>query len=178
MEQRFCLLAVFLCVVAQELGLDELRNAATMRPTPRPMPQPDSSTSASAVSSTDAAEASTSGSSGINPSLRAISEDMAKQLDPEIELKRAMSEQAAWGGQAPAAAAAAPAAAGEGKAAAEPKQGKVSNRAHWLAARVGPDRHDDEEAVVLHDTGTLVAPVGPHQIQHVNGLLCSHLALP
>ena len=143
------------------------------------MPQPDSSTSASAVSSTDAAEASTSGSSGSNPSLRAISEDMAKQLDPEIELKRAMSEQAAWGGQAPAAAAAvaaaAPAAAGEGKAAAEPKQGKVSNRAHWLAARVGPH---DEEAVVLHDTGTLVAPVGPHQIQHVDGLLCSHLALP
>jgi hypothetical protein len=182
LEQRFCLLAVFLCVVAQELGLDELRNAATMRPTPRPMPQTDTSTSTSAISSTDAAEASTSGSSGSNPSLRAISEDMAKQLDPEIELKRAMSEQAAWGGQAPAAAAAvaaaAPAAAGEGKAAAEPKQGKVSNRAHWLAARVGPHKHDDEEAVVLHDTVTLVAPVGPHQIQHVNGLLCSHLALP
>jgi hypothetical protein len=46
---------------------------------------------------------------------------MAKQLDPEIELKRAMSEQAAWGGQPPAAgsaaATAAVAAAGEGKAA-------------------------------------------------------------
>jgi hypothetical protein len=126
LEKPFCLLAVFLRVVAQELGLDELRNAATMRPTPRPMPQPDTSTSTS--SSTDAAEASTSGSSGSNPSLRAISEDMAKQLDPEIELKRAMSEQAAWGGQAPAAAAAAaPAAAGEGKAAADSKQGKVSN---------------------------------------------------
>jgi hypothetical protein len=52
-------------------------------------------------------------------------------LDPDIELKRAMSEQAAWGGQTPvagsaAAVAAAPAAAAggaEGKAAADGSQG-------------------------------------------------------
>jgi hypothetical protein len=51
---------------------------------------------------------------------------MAVQLDPDIELKRAMSEQAAWGGQAPvasagtaaAAAAAAAGSSGEGKGAA------------------------------------------------------------
>jgi hypothetical protein len=62
--------------------------------------------------------------------LKAISEDMAKQLDPEIELKRAMSEQAAWGGQPPAAgsaAAAAVAAAGESKAAEGPNKVSPEN---------------------------------------------------
>ncbi|KAF6259084.1 mttA/Hcf106 family-domain-containing protein [Scenedesmus sp. NREL 46B-D3] len=43
---------------------------------------------------------------------------MAKQLDPEIELKRAMSEQAAWGGQKPVASAA----DGSAAAAAAPEQ--------------------------------------------------------
>lgn len=116
----------------QELGLDELRNAANMRPTPRPI-QPDTSSSSSSTgpsssSSSNASaggtEASTSGSGTNPPTLRAISEDMAVQLDPDIELKRAMSEQAAWGGQAPVAstgtavaAAAAASSGGEGKAA-------------------------------------------------------------
>lgn len=114
----------------QELGLDELRNAANMRPTPRPIQSDTTTSSSSSIgptssSSSDASaggtEASSSGSGTNPPTLRAISEDMAVQLDPDIELKRAMSEQAAWGGQAPVAstgtAAAAAGSGGEGKAA-------------------------------------------------------------
>lgn len=111
----------------QELGLDELRNAATMRPTPRPIqPDPASSTPSTSSSSDEPAAAGSEVSSSNPPMLRAVTEDIAKQLDPDIELKRAMSEQAAWGGQTPVAVAAAPAAAaaeGEGKAAAEGSQG-------------------------------------------------------
>ncbi|WIA18067.1 hypothetical protein OEZ85_009548 [Tetradesmus obliquus] len=90
----------------QELGLDEIRQAATMRPTPKPI-RTDTSSSTDDAPSSSSMAASSSGSSNLQP----ISEEFAKQLDPEIELKRAMSEQAAWGGAAPAAGAAAAAAA-------------------------------------------------------------------
>lgn len=120
----------------QELGLDELRNAASMRPTPRPVQQDTASSTPSSSSGGGGGEPAAAGSEASSssnpPTLRAVTEDIAKQLDPDIELKRAMSEQAAWGGQTPvagsaaAAVAAAPAAAAggdEGKATSEGSQG-------------------------------------------------------
>lgn len=64
----------------KELGLDELRQVA--RPTPRPL-------------SLDPVEnKATSG-------LTAVTDEIAKQVDPEIEAKRAESAAAAWGSALP-----------------------------------------------------------------------------
>lgn len=116
--------------VLQELGLDEFRQATSLRPTPRPI-RTDSSSSDSATPSTSSPSSTSSG-------LQPINEDQAKQIDPDIELKRAMSEQAAWRDQALAAVPASTAAAeeqaaaarsqnrtGEGQAAAVPQPSKV-----------------------------------------------------
>lgn len=92
-----------------------------MRPTPRPA-RPAGSDGSIADDEAAVGEAGSSGSgdggSSGSGKLQPLTEDQAKMLDPDIELKRAMSEQAAWGGQPPvastgtAAAAAATAAAG------------------------------------------------------------------
>lgn len=70
----------------KEIGLDELRDAA--RPAPRPYTPPANNTTAAA---------------GYTPpsGLQAVSDDMAKNFDPEIEAKRAASAAAAWGGNTP-----------------------------------------------------------------------------
>eukprot|EP00877_Chromochloris_zofingiensis_P005667 jgi/Chrzof1/15100/Cz09g27050.t1_TATB[v5.2] len=65
----------------KELGLDDIRTAA--RPVPRPLPQ-DSDMAESAASSRNGAT-SISG------------DDLARQVDPDIDAKRAMAEQLAWG---------------------------------------------------------------------------------
>lgn len=122
----------------QELGLDEIREAASMRPTPKPL-----RTTASDVSNSSDTEAAPSSSS--SPTLKPITEDVAQQIDPDIELKRAMSEQAAWGGQTPVAtpastAAAGAAAASEATAAAGARQdaaGSAKVRAAALCASLG-----------------------------------------
>jgi hypothetical protein len=79
----------------QELGLDEIRNAAAMRPTPRPPVRTD--VPAADAPAPEAAAAAGSAPSGLQP----VTEQQARALDPDIELKRAMSEQAAWGGAPP-----------------------------------------------------------------------------
>jgi hypothetical protein len=113
----------------QELGLDEIRQAATMRPTPKPIRTDDSTTSSSSSTLADDTPSSSMAASSSSSNLQPITEEVAKQLDPEIELKRAMSEQAAWGGQMPdataAAAAAAPARQQQPAAAAAAPAGQV-----------------------------------------------------
>lgn len=70
----------------KELGLDELRTAT------RPLPKP---------------RVEGSMDSGSNfPPLQPVTEDVAKSIDPDIEAKRALSAQAAWGATAPTASAA------------------------------------------------------------------------
>lgn len=93
----------------KELGLDEIRSAA--RPPPRPMP-----TTYEDLPVAEGPEA------GIVPArLQAATEELARQADPDIEAKRAMSADMAWGGgaaQQPAqqsTAAAGPRAAAAGK---------------------------------------------------------------
>jgi hypothetical protein len=141
--------------IVQELGLDELRSAATLRPTPRPVrPAAAEASSASASIADDAADttaAAAAVASSSSNNLQPVTEELALQMDPDIELKRAMSEQAAWGGQAPAvsstpvtaaaagaAAAAAPSDGGNGAAAAPASKVGVCSRVCIVAARCCP----------------------------------------